>query len=234
MDKNVDTALTELVVKTCTAVRQGLAEEAQASFAQLLALAAEGNEAGLLQVETCLLTAARAKQIGLLQDWLQAVKPLVWAKQQNAAEGKDNLSVLPGELLLKLTFAISDKRLATLEPTLQALWHSWLGQLNNTASFVEQQRLCGELLNLAARMARRSWHSEARFLLRIVAWALLHQRDLKLSQKIMAQLALHFTVYARWESFSKACEVYHELVLLLVLLVRRAGRTKRSVQHICS
>ena len=53
MDKNVDTALTELVVKTCTAVRQGLAEEAQASFAQLLALAAEGNEAGLLQVETC-------------------------------------------------------------------------------------------------------------------------------------------------------------------------------------
>ena len=224
MDKNVDTALTELVVKTCTAVRQGLAEEAQASFAQLLALAAEGNEAGLLQVETCLLTAARAKQIGLLQDWLQAVKPLVWAKQQNAAEGKDNVSVLPGELLLKLTFAISDKRLATLEPTLQALWHSWLGQHNNTVSFVEQQRLCGELLNLAARMARRSWHSEARFLLRIVAWALLHQRDLKLSQKIMAQLALHFTVYARWESFSKACEVYHELVLLLVLLVRRAGR----------
>ena len=63
MDKNVDTALTELVVKTCTAVRQGLAEEAQASFAQLLALAADGNEAGLLQVETCLLTAARARAL---------------------------------------------------------------------------------------------------------------------------------------------------------------------------
>ena len=89
----MDTALTELVVKTCTAVRQGLAEEAQASFSQFLALTSKGNEAGLLQVETCLLSAARAKQIGLLQDWLQAVEPFVWAKQQNAAEGKDNLSV---------------------------------------------------------------------------------------------------------------------------------------------
>ena len=31
-------------------------------------------------------------------------------------------------------------------------------------------------------------------------------------------------MYARWESFPKACAAYHELVLLLVLLVRRAGR----------
>ena len=94
----------------------------------------------------------------------------------------------------------------------------------------EEQRLCGELLNLAARMARRGWRGEARFVLRIVAWAALkdgpqeRKNALPLWQSIMAPLNLHFTVYARWDGFTKACEVYYELVLLLLVLVRRSGR----------
>ena len=31
-------------------------------------------------------------------------------------------------------------------------------------------------------------------------------------------------MYARWDGFTKACEVYYELVLLLLVLVRRSGR----------
>ena len=82
-------------------------------------------------------------------------------------------------------------------------------------------------LNLAARLARRGWGEETRYVLRLVAWAVLQNKgrqSLLLWQNVMAQLSLHFAVYARWESFPKACAAYHELVLLLVLLVRRAGR----------
>ena len=77
---------------------------------------------------------------------------------------------------------------------------------------------------MAARMLRRGWQAEANWLLRLVAWRALRYASMAQWQGLLAQLSLHFTVYARWDGFHKACEVYHELTLLLLVLVRRAGR----------
>ena len=46
MDKNLDPALTELVVRVCLAVRQGRAELAEAGFQELLAQETAAKEAG--------------------------------------------------------------------------------------------------------------------------------------------------------------------------------------------
>ena len=83
---------------------------------------------------------------------------------------------------------------------------------------------------MAARMARRGWRREARFVLRLVARAALkggrqrQEERLPLWRSILARLSLHFTGYARWDGFAKACEAYGELVSLLLLLARRSGR----------
>ncbi|MGM9582963.1 MAG: hypothetical protein ACI3WU_04525 [Phascolarctobacterium sp.] len=225
MDKIMDTALTELVVRTCLAVRQSLAQEAAVGFGELVAAkkSTRDHACWLGAVETCLVTAARSKQAELVQGWLRAVSPmLVGSKQQPTAE----LVAARGELLLKLCFAACDKRLEALFPLLQGQWRSWLDAVEQVQ---ELQRLCGELLNLAARMARRGWRQEARFVLRLVARAALKGGRLKqevrlpLWRSILARLSLHFTVYARWDGFAKACEAYEELVSLLLLLVRRSG-----------
>ena len=250
----MDTALTELVVRTCLAVRQGLSQDAAVGFGELVAVecATSDKASWLRAVETCLVAAARGRQEVLLQGWLRAVEPLIW--ESKSAEA---YSLVPakGELLLKLTFAVCDKQLVSTKPQLARLWRRWRGklalvelvdaskakrvaaqdgQVEAKQSAVrlqqEEQRLCGELLNLAARMARRGWRSETRFVLRIVGWAALkgagfkNKEGLLLWQSIMAPLNLHFTVYARWDGFTKACEVYYELVLLLLVLVRRSGR----------
>ena len=256
----MDTALTELVVRTCLAVRQGLIQDAAVGFGELVAAerATSDKASWLRAVEICLVAAARGRQEVLLQGWLRAVESLIW--ESKSAEA---YSLVPakGELLLKLTFAVCDKQLESTKPQLARLWHRWLGKLalvetvdasrafgtaaqqeeladakqSAVSSQQEEQRLCGELLNLAARMARRGWRGEARFVLRIVAWAALkdgpqeRKNALPLWQSIMARLSLHFTVYARWDGFTKACQVYYELVLLLLLLVRRSERAALSI-----
>ena len=223
MDKNLDPALTELVVRVCLAVRQGRAELAEAGFQELLAQEAATKEQWWGQLETCVLTAARGKRGKLLQGWLSLLAPVL-------LRSEEQLLACKGDFLGKLTFAVCDKRLDAVKSKLQELWRNWLRQLHNSASeegLREELRLCTELLNLAARLARRGWIEETRYVLRLVAWAVLQNKgwqSLLLWQNVMAQLSLHFAVYARWESFPKACAAYHELVLLLVLLVRRAGR----------
>lgn len=222
----MDTALTELVVKTCLEVRRGSAQEAAVDFGKLVAAqkSAQDQVRWLGAVETCLVTAARCKQVELAQGWLRAVSPLLVGAEQQSVAG---FIAARGELILKLCFAVCDKRLEKLFPLLQAQWRGWLDAAENTQ---EVQRLCGELLNLAARMARRGWRREARFVLRLVARAALkggrqrQEERLPLWRSILARLSLHFTGYARWDSFAKACEAYGEVVSLLLLLVRRSGR----------
>ena len=228
----MDTALTEKVVKICLAIRQGLAQEAAVGFGELVAAepATVDKAAWLQAVETCLLTAARSKQVELLQGCLRALEPMVWATGEPAAKGEPaaaGLVTAKGELLVRLTFAVSDKRLDGLKVQLTWLWRRWLRALG--ADVQEAQRLCGELLNLAARMARRGWREETSYVLRLVAravmsWRHRSEQSLLLWQSVLAQLSLHFTVYARWDGFAKACEAYAELVLMLVVLVRRAKR----------
>lgn len=238
MDKMMDTALTEKVVKACLAVRQGLAQEAAVGFGELVAAEpATADKAAWLQaVESCLLTAARSKQVELLQGWLRAVEPMIWATKKPAAAGlvaatgepaAAGLVAAKGELLVKLTFAACDKRLDGFKVQLTWLWRRWLRTLGSDVQ--EAQRLCGELLNLAARMARRGWREETSYVLRLVgrivlSWRSRSEQSLLLWQSVLAQLSLHFTVYARWDGFAKACEAYAELVPLLVVLVRRATR----------
>ena len=170
------------------------------------------------------MTAARCKQVELAQGWLRAVSPLLVSIGQGSGA---ELVAARGELLLKLCFAACDKCLEKLFPVLQEQWRDWLHAVENTQ---EVQRLCGELLNLAARMARRGWRPEVRFVLRLVARAALQggrqkqEERLPLWRSILARLSLHFTGYARWDGFAKACEAYGELVSLLLLLVRRSGR----------
>ena len=221
----MDTALTELVLKTCLEVRRGSAQEAAVDFGKLVAAqkSAQDQVRWLRAVETCPVTAARCKHVALAQGWLRAVSPLLVGAEQQSVAG---LIAARGELLLTLCFAVCDKRLEKLFPLLQAQWRGWLDAAENTQ---EVQRLCGELLNLAARMARRSWRLEVRFVLRLVARAALQggrqkqEERLPLWRSILARLSLHFTGYARWDSFAKACEAYGELVSLLLLLVRRSG-----------
>ena len=222
----MDTALTELVVKICLEVRQGSAQEAAVDFGKLVAAqkSAQDQVRWLGAVETCLVTAARCKQVELAQGWLRAVSPLLVGAEQQSVAG---FIAARGELLLKLCFVVCAQRLDKLFPLLQAQWQGWLDAADNTQ---EVQRLCGELLNLAARMARRGWRPEVRFVLRLVARAALQggrqkqEERLPLWRSILARLSLHFTGYARWDSFAKACEAYGELVSLLLLLVRRSGR----------
>ena len=221
----MDTALTELVVKTCLEVRRGSAQEAAVDFGKLVAAqkSAQDHVCWLGAVETCLVTAARCKQVELAQGWLRAVSPLLVSTGQGSGA---ELVAARGELLLKLCFAACDKRLEKLFPVLQEQWRDWLHAVDNAQ---EVQRLCGELLDLAARMARRGWRPEVRFVLRLVARAALQggrqkqEERLPLWRSILARLSLHFTGYARWDSFAKACEAYGELVSLLLLLVRRSG-----------
>ena len=127
-----------------------------------------------------------------------------------------------GSVLLRLTFAVCDRRLAEVRPMLALLVRRWLRmQADNTAML---QEFMGEWLSLAARMARRRWREETAFLLREAGRWLLKQQDLQRLAWSLQQLQLHFVVYARWDGFDKACRIYRELTLLYRLLLRRVPK----------
>lgn len=228
MDKNLDTAL---IVDICVALRQGREEEAQAGWLRLLALAKQetalesqaaqatleqnaSNAAWLQQVGICLLTAARVKNTQLAQQWLKEPALVAAFKQPELAQ-------FSSELLVDLAFAVCDRRQVELQPELWPLARAWL---KSAQGWQQVDALLGELLNLAARMARRGWQSEARFALRLVVRMALTQREPAFWQALLARFNLHFTGFAHWDGFPKACKVYAELALLLLILVRRAGR----------
>ena len=253
MDETLDTAL---IINICLAVRQNKVAEAQKGWQRLLGQvqathllllksqpaekvgAAEKTDASaeageqaqldigaaggwLQQVCTCLLTAARAKNTQLVQAWLRETVLL-------DALTKQELAQQSAQLLLDLAFAVCDKRLNELQPELKQILRAWLKSGQN---WQQVDKLFGELLNLAAHMARRGWTKETRMALRLVAFAALRQRETAFWQALLARFNLHFAGYAHWDGFPKACQVYKELVLLLLVLVRRAGRSSESEER---
>ena len=207
--------VTELILETCIALRDGREQNACTAFSGIIAEAAD-NEA-LQAISCCLLVALRHRQRQLFAAWMQESRPhleQLLVNPQLAHQG--------GSVLLRLTFAVCDRRLAEVRPMLALLVRRWLRtQADNTAML---QEFMGEWLSLAARMARRRWREETAFLLREAGRWLLMQQDLQRLAWSLQQLQLHFVVYARWDGFDKACRIYRELTLLYRLLLRRVPK----------
>ena len=204
--------VTELILETCIALRDGREQNACTAFSGIIAEAAD-NEA-LQAISCCLLVALRHRQRQLFTAWMQASRPRLEQLLVNP-----QLAHQGGSALLQLAFAVCDRRLAEVRPILALLVRRWLRtQAGDTALL---QEFMAEWLNLAARMARRRWREETAFLLREAGRWLLKQDDLQLYSWSLQQLQLHFVVYARWDGFDKACRMYKELTLLYRLLLRR-------------
>lgn len=211
--------VTELILETCIALRDGREQNACTAFSGIIAEAAD-NEA-LQAISCCLLVALRHRQRQLFTAWMQESRPRLEQLLVNP-----QLAHQGGSVLLRLTFAVCDRRLAEVRPMLALLVRRWLRtQADNTAML---QEFMGEWLSLAARMARRRWREETAFLLREAGRWLLKQDDLQLYSWSLQQLQLHFVVYARWDGFDKACRMYRELTLLYRLLLRRVLRKQQT------
>ena len=211
--------LTELILETCIALRDGREQNACTAFSGIIAEAAD-NEA-LQAISCCLLVALRHRQRQLFTACMQESRPRLEQLLVNP-----QLAHQGGSVLLRLTFAVCDRRLAEVRPMLALLVRRWLRtQADNTAML---QKFMGEWLSLAARMARRRWREETAFLLREAGRWLLKQDDLQLYSWSLQQLQLHFVVYARWDGFDKACRMYRELTLLYRLLMRRVLRKQQT------
>ena len=210
----------ELALEVCLAVRSGELEAAQQKFLQLL-VEAQQQEA-LQLIEACLLEAVRRQQRQLFVDWLaQSQQQLLAALTNEAAVEKAQ------SFLKSLSFVVCDRRLTEAQPVL-----AWLiRRFSASADAKASQALWTEILNLAARMARRGWRTEASFLLRLYLRELLKEHQAAVWQSGLLALQMHFVVYARWDGFTKACAAYAELWYLLLLLVRRADRKKYSFKQ---
>lgn len=211
--------VTELILETCIALRDGREQNACTAFSGIIAEAAD-NEA-LQAISCCLLVALRHRQRQLFAAWMQASRPRLehlLVNPQLAHQG--------GSVLLRLTFAVCDRRLAEVRPMLALLVRRWLRTHAGDTAML--QEFMGEWLSLAARMARRRWREETAFLLREAGRWLLKQQDLQLYSWSLQQLQLHFVVYARWDGFDKACRMYRELTLLYRLLLRRVLRKQQT------
>lgn len=207
--------VTELILEICIALRDGREQNACTAFSGIIAEAAD-NEA-LQAISCCLLVALRHRQRQLFAAWMQASRPRLEQLLVNP-----QLAHQGGSVLMRLTFAVCDRRLAEVRPMLALLVRRWLRtQADNTAML---QEFMGEWLSLAARMARRRWREETAFLLREAGRWLLMQQDLQRLAWSLQQLQLHFVVYARWDGFDKACRIYRELTLLYRLLLWRVPK----------
>lgn len=213
--------VTELILETSIALRDGREQNACTAFSGIIAEAAD-NEA-LQAISCCLLVALRHRQRQLFTAWMHASRPRLEQLLVNP-----QLAHQGGSALLQLTFAVCDRRLAEVRPILALLVRRWLRtQAGNTALL---QEFMAEWLNLAARMARRRWREETAFLLREAGRWLLKQDDLQWWPWSLQQLQLHFVVYARWDGFDKACRIYRELTLLYRLLLRRVPKAQPAQQ----
>ena len=207
-----------LALEACLAVRQNNLEAAQTAFENIMAVQDDSEYLALVKI--AILAALRKQQELMALHWLAACK-----KRLKTAFEKAELAADVAHLLESWCFACCDKRLENVRVALTDLVRQWFRAVKFSA---DAQSLELELLNMAARMVRRGWRGEARWLLRIVGWHALRYKSQSQWQRLLANIALHFTVFARWESFPKACEDYHELVLLLLVLLRRAGRAAQD------
>lgn len=210
-----------LALEICLCIRQNKEAEARAAFSRALQ---EAADAALLSVAgDALLAALRRRRKALFSDWL--------------LEAQSRLEVVIGQgdngqagcaFLQNLAFAICDKQLEAELPVLQALVRRWL-RVHGGSSLADG--FWDEWLSLAARLARRGWRVQARFLLRQVVWGAVRRREAAFWQRLLARLTLHFTVFVRWDGFPKACAAYPELPLLYLLLVRRVGRASVAAKE---
>lgn len=214
--------VTELILETCIALRDGREQNACTAFSGIIAEAAD-NEA-LQAISCCLLVALRHRQRQLFAAWMQESRPRLEQLLVNP-----QLAHQGGSVLLRLTFAVCDRRLdEVLRPMLALLVRCWLRTYAGDTAVL--QEFMGEWLSLAARMARRRWREETAFLLREAGRWLLKQQDLQRWAWSLQQLQLHFVVYARWDGFDKACRIYRELTLLYRLLLRRVPKAQPARQ----
>lgn len=211
--------VTELILETCIALRDGREQNACTAFSGIIAEAAD-NEA-LQAISCCLLVALRHRQRQLFAAWMQESR-----LRLEQLLGNLQLAHQGGSILLRLTFAVCDRRLAEVRPMLALLVRRWLRTHAGDTAML--QEFMGEWLSLAARMARRRWREETAFLLREAGRWLLKQDDLQWWPWSLQQLQLHFVVYARWDGFDKACRIYRELTLLYRLLLRRVLRKQQT------
>lgn len=211
--------VTELILETCIALRDGREENACTAFSGIIAEAAD-NEA-LQAISCCLLVALRHRQRQLFAAWMQESRPRLEQLLVNP-----QLEHQGGSVLLRLTFAVCDRRLSEVRPMLALLVRRWLRTHAGDTALL--QEFMAEWLNLAARMARRRWREETAFLLRETGRWLLKQQDLQQLAWSLQQLQLHFVVYARWDGFDKGCRMYRELTLLYRLLLRRVLRKQQT------
>lgn len=213
--------VTELILETCIALRDGREQNACTAFSGIIAEAAD-NEA-LQAISCCLLVTLRHRQRQLFAAWMQESRPRLeqlLANTQLAHQG--------GSVLLRLTFAVCDRRLAEVRPMLALLVRRWLRTHAGDTAIL--QEFMGEWLSLAARMARRRWREETAFLLREAGRWLLKQQNLQQWAWSLQQLQLHFVVYARWDGFDKACRIYRELTLLYRIMLRRVPKAQPERQ----
>ena len=209
--------VTELILETCIALRDGREQNACTAFSGIIAEAAD-NEA-LQAISCCLLVALRHRQRQLFAAWMQESRPRLEQLLVNP-----QLAHQGGSVLLRLTFAVCDRRLDEVRPMLALLVRCWL------RTYAGDTAVLQEWLSLAARMARRRWREETAFLLREAGRWLLKQQDLQRWAWSLQQLQLHFVVYARWDGFDKACRIYRELTLLYRLLLRRVPKAQPARQ----
>lgn len=204
---------TELVLEVCLAVRRDELQAARDGFTKILESAAK--QSLFKAIGDCLLAAVRRQQRQLFDEWLEQAREALLSA---TAEPERNAEA--AEFLTRLSFVVCDRRLAEAQPALAQL----VRRFANAASAAIAARLWAELLSLAARMARRGWREETAFLLRLYLRELLKRDDSAVWQQRLLALQLHFVAYARWDGFTKACAAYRELLLLFLLLVRRAGK----------
>ena len=201
-------------LEACLAIRVGNREQAREAFAILLRQ--EDGASILRGVQDVLLAAVRRHQQELFCDLLLMANPVLLAllRQKDLAEASSGF-------LQAVVFAACDRRLLQVLPLLRRQLKTFF------VSGTQEDVGCGlwsELLNLCARMARRGWRQETSWLLRLLLWRLLRQKNLRSWQGALLQLQMHMVVYARWDGFTNACMVYGEIQQLLLLLVKRADR----------
>lgn len=206
-----------LALEICLALRQDKEAEARTAFSRALQ-AAEG-EALLRMAGDALLMALRRRRQDLFACWLKESLPRLEQAVGQSKSGEEACGFLQS-----MAFAMCDKRLEAELPLLQTLVRRWL----RTHSGAWKIGFWDEWLRLAAQMARRGWRVQVRFLLRQALWGAVRRSDAGFWRRLLAGLTLHFTAFARWDGFPKACAAYQELPLFYLLLVRRAGHVGLS------